>query len=94
MTLSSRDELKNAIRAALLARAPKPTGIKKAIELAGGANSLAHKLGVTHQAIYSWSHRGWVPIQRAIQIESMFGVPRENLLKPELVAILAPGKWS
>jgi DNA-binding transcriptional regulator YdaS (Cro superfamily) len=94
MTLSNRDELKNAIRAALSAHMPKSTGIKKAIELAGGANALAHKLGVTHQAIYTWSHRGWVPIQRAIQIESLFGVPRENLLKPELAAILAPSKWS
>ena len=94
MTLSEKDELKNAIRAALSARAPQSKGINKAIELAGSANLLAHKLGVTHQAIYTWSHRGWVPIQRALQIESLFGVPRENLLKPELAAILAPSKRS
>lgn len=91
MTLSEKDQLKNAIRTALLARAPKSTGIKKAIELAGSANALAHKLGVTQQAIYTWFHRGWVPM---IQIESLFCVPRENLLKPELAAILASSKRS
>lgn len=66
------------------------TGIKKAIELAGGANALAHKLGVTHQAVYTWAHRGWVPVQRAVQIENAFDIPRTELLKPSLVAVLLP----
>ena len=65
------------------------TGIKKAIELAGGANALATKLGVTHQAVYTWVQRGWVPAQRALQIEDIYDVPRGNLFKPELAALLA-----
>lgn len=65
------------------------TGIKKAIELAGGANALATKLGVTHQAVYTWVQRGWVPAQRAIEIEKIFDVPRGDLFKPELAALLA-----
>ena len=65
------------------------TGIKRAIELAGGANALATKLGVTHQAIYTWVRRGWVPAQRALQIEGIFDVPRGDLFKPELAALLA-----
>jgi DNA-binding transcriptional regulator YdaS (Cro superfamily) len=64
------------------------TGIKLAIDLAGGACALAHNLGVTHQAIYTWAKRGWVPMQRALQIETEYGVPRTQLLKPELAAIL------
>ena len=65
------------------------TGIKKVIELAGGANALAAKLGVTHQAVYAWVQRGWVPAQRAIEIEKLFDVPRGDLFKPELAALLA-----
>ncbi len=63
------------------------TGIKKAIELAGGANALATKLGVTHQAIYTWVRRGWVPAQRALEIEGLFDIPRVELFKPELSAL-------
>lgn len=63
------------------------TGIKQAIEVAGGACALAHALGVTHQAVYTWAKRGWVPMQRALQIETEYGVPRTELLKPELVAV-------
>ena len=67
------------------------TGIKLAIDLAGGACALAHNLGVTHQAIYTWAKRGWVPMQRAVQIEQTYNIPRAELLKPEIVAIfIAP----
>jgi DNA-binding transcriptional regulator YdaS (Cro superfamily) len=65
------------------------TGIKKAVDLAGGANVLAHKLGVSHQAIYVWLRKGWVPPQRAIELEKLFGIPRAELFKPELAALLA-----
>lgn len=64
------------------------TGIKKAVNLAGGANQLAHKLGVTHQAIYVWMRKGWVPAQRALEIEHLFDIPRVELFKPELAALL------
>jgi DNA-binding transcriptional regulator YdaS (Cro superfamily) len=64
------------------------TGIKKAVDLAGGANALALKLGVTHQAIYVWMRKGWVPAQRALQIEHLFDIPRVELFKPELSALL------
>lgn len=65
------------------------TGTKKAIELAGGATALAAKLGVTHQAVYVWLRRGWVPAQRALEIEGLFDIPRTELFKPELSALLA-----
>ena len=64
------------------------TGIKKAVDLAGGANQLALKLDVTHQAIYVWLRKGWVPSQRALQIEHLFDIPRVELFKPELAALL------
>jgi DNA-binding transcriptional regulator YdaS (Cro superfamily) len=63
------------------------TGIKRAVDLAGGASLLAHKLGVTHQAVYVWLRKGWVPPQRALEIEKMFDIPRVELFKPELAAL-------
>jgi hypothetical protein len=67
----------------------KMTGIKKAVDLAGGANQLAHKLDVTHQAVYVWLRKGWVPAQRALEIEKLFDIPRAELFKPELSALFA-----
>lgn len=64
------------------------TGIDRAVEMADGAVPLAAKLGVTHQAVFQWIKRGWAPLQRAIQIEGIYGVPRRELLKPELVEAL------
>ena len=60
------------------------TGIEKAVKIAGGASALAHKLDVTHQAVYVWLRKGWVPPRRALEIEKLFGVPRIDLFKPEL----------
>ncbi len=63
------------------------TGIEKAIELAGGASPLATKLGVSHQAVYVWLRKGWVPAHRALEIEKLFDIPRVELFKPELAAL-------
>jgi DNA-binding transcriptional regulator YdaS (Cro superfamily) len=65
------------------------TGIQKAIDMAGGANPLAHKLGVSHQAVYVWLRKGWVPAHRALEIEKLFDIPRVELFKPELTALFA-----
>lgn len=64
------------------------TGIEKAVERADGAVPLAAKIGVSHQAVFQWIKRGWVPLSRAIQIEGTYGIPRRELLKPELVEAL------
>ena len=65
------------------------TGIQKAIDMAGGANPLATKLGVSHQAVYVWLRNGWVPANRALEIEKLFDIPRVELFKPELTALFA-----
>lgn len=64
------------------------SGIEDAIVAAGGRNPLAQQLGVTVQALCQWVQRGWVPAQRALEIERLYGVPRARLLKPELAALL------
>ncbi len=64
------------------------TGINHAIELAGGACNLALRLGVSHQIVYIWARRGWVPGQRALQIERAYNIPRIDLINPEIVSLL------
>lgn len=59
-----------------------------AVDRAGGIVRFAKAMGVTHQAVYHWRRRGWVPADRALAIETVLGVPRENLMEPRLVAVL------
>jgi hypothetical protein len=62
-----------------------------AIERGGGIIKFCQKMKVTHQAVYSWKARGWVPPERAVAIEVVFGIPRTDMMNPDLVrAISAP----
>jgi DNA-binding transcriptional regulator YdaS (Cro superfamily) len=66
------------------------TGIDKAVRSAGGAASLAAKLGVSHQAVYQWIQNGWVPSERALELERIYHIPRAELLSPKLAALMPP----
>lgn len=62
-----------------------------AIERGGGIIKFTKAMGVTHQAIYAWRKRGWVPPERAVVIEAIFGIDRSQLMNPDLVrAVNAP----
>jgi DNA-binding transcriptional regulator YdaS (Cro superfamily) len=62
--------------------------IERAIERAGSRAAFAKTLGVTVQAVCQWVSRGWVPPARALEIEDLYAVPRVELMKPELRAII------
>ena len=62
--------------------------IERAIERAGGRTAFAKTLGVTVQAVCQWVKRGWVPPARALEIEDLYSVPRVELMKPALRAII------
>jgi DNA-binding transcriptional regulator YdaS (Cro superfamily) len=64
-------------------------GINDAIQAAGGAAALAKELGISHQSVYHWAKRGWVPAQRAVDIEERYGVPRESLVNERIARVLA-----
>jgi DNA-binding transcriptional regulator YdaS (Cro superfamily) len=64
------------------------TPIETAIDRAGSRTNFAKALGVTVQAVCQWVKRDWVPVSRALQIEDLYGVPRAELMKPELRAII------
>lgn len=66
------------------------TGIKKAIDAAGGQVKLAEALNVSQQVVSQWHTKGWVPAGRVIEIESLYGVPRQELVKPKLRDLLEP----
>jgi hypothetical protein len=40
------------------------------------------------QAVCQWVRRGWVPPARALEIEDLYAVPRVEMMKPELRAII------
>lgn len=65
-------------------------GIFKAVKEAGSQTALAEAMGVSQQAISKWVRLGWVPTERAIEIEAMYGVPRRELVAPKLRDLLEP----
>lgn len=63
--------------------------INRAIAKGGGIVRFAKSMGVSHQAVYAWKRRGWVPVEKAVVIEAAYGVPRDELMSPDLVRALA-----
>lgn len=62
--------------------------INVAIDRAGGIGPFKVALKVTHQAIYSWKKRGHVPVDKALQVEALFGTPREDIVHPDVALAL------
>jgi transcriptional regulator with XRE-family HTH domain len=46
--------------------------------------ALAHRLGVSQQAISSWARRGWAPLKRCDEISQITGVPARDLMDPRV----------
>lgn len=74
--------------------ADKYTGILKAVSCAGGITHLAKQLGVSHQCAQQWLKRGFVPLARIPEIESIYGVSRIELMNPKYTAALAAPDFS
>lgn len=66
------------------------TGLEIAIAKAGSRRAFAERLrpSVSVQAVCQWVKRGWVPPQRALEIEAVYGVDRALLVKPELIGLV------
>ncbi|MCR9178883.1 MAG: helix-turn-helix domain-containing protein [Erythrobacteraceae bacterium] len=70
-------------------RRERIAALDEAIKRGGGIVAFSRRMGVTHQAIYSWRKRGWVPLERAIAIDATFNVERDRLIAPRLAWALA-----
>lgn len=81
--------LLNAVMAA-----KKYTGVLHAIVKAGGFSQLARDVGVTYQAVQQWHSQGYVPLTRVTELESLYGVPRNELMNPKYAAALADPSFS
>lgn len=58
--------------------------LETAIERGGGIVRFSKAINVSHQAVYHWKKRGWVPLDKALVIEKVFSVPREDMIEPGL----------
>jgi DNA-binding transcriptional regulator YdaS (Cro superfamily) len=74
--------------------AKKYTGILAAVVAAGGLSPMARQLGVSYQAVQQWMGQGYVPLIRVTEIESLYGVPRAELMNPKYAAALAEPNFS
>lgn len=66
------------------------TGIQDAVKAAGTQVKLAEALEVTQQSVSLWLSQGWVPLQRAKEIEERYGIPRIRLINPRIAEVLEP----
>lgn len=66
------------------------SGIDEAVYRAKSQTALAEMLGCTSQNVSCWVVRGWAPLERAIQIEKLMGIPRRRLIDPELLQKVCP----
>lgn len=64
------------------------SGIQNALKQAGTQVKLAAALGVSQQIVSMWLKRGWVPLQRAKEIEILYGVPRSTLINPRIADVV------
>lgn len=62
--------------------------LREAINNVGGIVKFAAAAGVTHQAVYAWFSKGWMPLERAVVVERLSGVDRMRLVKPSLAQAL------
>ena len=63
--------------------------IRESVERAGGIVAFRKALSVTHQGVYYWIKVGHVPVDKALQIEALFGTPRADIVEPKVAAALA-----
>ncbi len=67
---------------------PFRSALRSAIDAGGGIVSFARTLGVKHQAVYHWQKKGYMPFERAAEIERRWGVPHRSLVKPSVASAL------
>ncbi len=68
------------------------TGILRAVQAAGSQRKLAADLKVSQQAVSQWVTRGYVPLNRALEIKQLYFVEVKDLVSPTLVSMFGAGE--
>ena len=63
--------------------------LNAAIALAGGIIQFAKDLDVKPQAVTQWRSQRFVSLERAVDIERLYGIPRGELVTPSVAAALS-----
>lgn len=64
--------------------------IDETVRRAGGIVAFRKAMGLTHQAVYYWKRIGHVPVDKALQMEKLFGTSRLELVEPNVVEFCQP----
>jgi hypothetical protein len=62
--------------------------LNRAIQAGGGVISFARAMGVTHQAVYHWKKRGYVPFDKAAKVQKLYGEPLLDLVRADVADTL------
>jgi predicted transcriptional regulator len=54
----------------------------------GSQRALGAMLGVSQAAVSKWERRGYLPLDRAGEIEGLLGIPRRHIADPRIVDAL------
>ena len=60
------------------------TGVKRAIDAAGGKQQLADSWGITYQAVDKFDRQGYFPLERAKRAAEQFSIPLRELVRPDI----------
>lgn len=63
--------------------------LNEAIKSAGGILAFARAMGLSHQVVYQWKKRGYVPAERALIIEHKYDIPHNRLIRRALAEMIA-----
>lgn len=66
----------------------KEDPVETLMRVSGGTSNIAAALGVSRQFVRVCINRGWFPAVRAKILEKRYGVPRQQLMNPELLELL------
>lgn len=66
----------------------KAAGLDKLLIKAGSQAALASRFGIKPGAVSQWFANGFIPVERAVECESAFGIDRKELIDPRLVATI------
>jgi predicted GH43/DUF377 family glycosyl hydrolase len=69
-------------------------GLLRAVLIEGSFADIAKRVGVSTQAVQQWADQGYVPLNRIPEFESLYGIPRADLMNPKYASVLAEPNFS